>query len=114
MDHVRGAHYVPWIVKTANMEQFVPPWTVHRQVWTDSLKAAHSAISTDILLFSDLNLSLTHHYRVHKRGLLHVAFRKEVMGSAASAGGSAFGYCVAASLRDGRDVLIGGSGQCGL
>ena len=29
MDHVRGAHDVPWIVKTANMEQFVLPWTVH-------------------------------------------------------------------------------------
>ena len=40
MDHVRGAHDVPWIVKTANMEQFVPPWTVHQQVWSDSLKAA--------------------------------------------------------------------------
>ena len=79
MDHVRGAHDVPWIVKMANMEQFVPPWTVHRQVWTDSLKVAHSGISTDILLFSDLNLSLTHHYRVHKRGLPHVAFRKDYM-----------------------------------
>ena len=38
--HVRGAHDVPWIVKTANMEQFIPPWTVNRQVWSDSLKAA--------------------------------------------------------------------------
>ena len=79
MDHVRGAHNVPWIVKTANMEQFAPPWTVHRQVWSDSLKAAHSGVSTDILLFSDLNLSLTHHYRVHKRGLPHIAFRKDYM-----------------------------------
>ena len=48
-------------------------------MWSDSLKAAHSGISTDILLFSDLNLSLTHHYRVHKRGLLHIAFRKDYM-----------------------------------
>ena len=31
MDHVRGVHDIPWIVKTANLEQFVPPWTVHRQ-----------------------------------------------------------------------------------
>ena len=54
MDNVSGAHDVPWIIKTANMEQFVSPWTVHRQVWTDSLKAAHSGISTDILLLSDL------------------------------------------------------------
>ena len=71
-----GAHDVPWIVKTAAMEQFVPPWTVHRQVWSDSLKAGHSGISTDILLFSDINLSLVHHYRVHKRALPHIAFRK--------------------------------------
>ena len=66
-------------MKTANMEQFVPPWTVHRQVWSDSLKAAHSGVSTDILLFSDPNLSLTHHYRVHKRGLPHITFRKDYM-----------------------------------
>ena len=74
-----GVHDVPWIVKTANMEQFVPPWTVHRQVWSDSLKAAHLGISTDILLFSDFNLPLTRHYRVHKRGLPHIAFRKDNM-----------------------------------
>ena len=61
------------------MEQFVPPWTVHRQVWSDSLKAAHSGVSTDILLFRDLNLSLTHHYRVHKRGFSHIAFQKDYM-----------------------------------
>ena len=61
------------------MEQCVPPWTVHRQVWSDSLKAAHSGVSTDILLFSDLNLSLNHHYRVHRRGLPHIAFRKDYM-----------------------------------
>ena len=66
-------------MKTANMEQFVPPWTVHRQVWSDSLKAAHSRVSTDILLFSDLNLSLPHHYRVHKRGFPHIAIRKDYM-----------------------------------
>ena len=73
MDHVRGAHDVPWIVNTANMEQFVPPWTVHLQVWSDSLKVGHSGISTDIML------SLVHHYRVHKRGLPHIAFRKDYL-----------------------------------
>ena len=71
-----GAHDVPWIVKTANMEKFIPPWTVCRQMWSDSLKAGHSGILTDIMLFSDLNLSLAHHYRVHKHGLPHIAFRK--------------------------------------
>ena len=79
MDHVRGAHDVPWVTKSASIEQFVPPWTVSRQVWLDSLKQGHSGISTDIILFSDINLSLVHHYRIHKRGLPHIAFRKNYM-----------------------------------
>ena len=41
--------------------------------------ANHSGISTDILLFSDIHLSLTHHYRVHKHGLPHIAFRKDYL-----------------------------------
>ena len=79
MDHVRGAHDVPWDVKSASLEQFLPPWTVRRQVWSDSLKQQHSGVSMDILLFSDVNLSLIHHYRIHKRGLPHVAFRRNYM-----------------------------------
>ena len=77
MDHVRGEHDVPWVVKSASVEQCVPPWTVRRQVWPDSLKASHSGISTDVLLFSDISLSLVHHYRIHMRGLPHIAFRKD-------------------------------------
>ena len=38
-----------------------------------------SGISNDVLLFSDIGLSLVHHYRVHKRGLPHVAFRRNYM-----------------------------------
>ena len=79
MDHVWGAHDVPWVAKSASIEQFVPPRTVRRQVWSDSLKQCHSGISTDILLFSDINLSLVHHYRIHKRGLPHIAFRRNYM-----------------------------------
>ena len=79
MDHVWGAHDVPCDVKSASLEQFVPPWTVQRQLWSDSLTAVHSGISTDVLLFSDINLSLCHHYRVHKRGLPHIAFRKDYL-----------------------------------
>ena len=74
-----GAHDVPWAVKSASLEQFVPPWTVRRQVWSDSLKQRHSGISTDMLLFSDINLSLIHHYRIHKHGLPHIAFRRNYM-----------------------------------
>ena len=36
-------------------------------------------ILTDVLLFSDIHLSLTHHYRVHKRGLQHIAFKKNYL-----------------------------------
>ena len=79
MDHVWGAHDVPWDVKSASSEQFVPPWTVQHQVWSDSLKASHSGISTDVLLFSDINLSLIHHYQIHKRGHPHIAFRKDYL-----------------------------------
>ena len=79
MDHVRGAHDVHWVVKSASIEQFVPPWTVQRHVWSDSLKPDHSGISTDVLLFSDINLSLVHHYHIHKRGLPHIAFRKDYL-----------------------------------
>ena len=43
------------------------------------LKSNHLGISTDVLLFSDINLSLVHHYRIHKRGLPHIAFRKDYM-----------------------------------
>ena len=61
------------------LEMLIPPWTVTRQVYMDSLTSCHSGISNDILLFSDIGLSLTHHYRVHKRGVPHVAFCRNYM-----------------------------------
>ena len=79
MDHVRGAHKVPEEVQNIKLETLIPPWTVTRKVYTESLKSRHSGISNDILLFSDIGLSLAHHYRVHKRGVPHVAFRKNYM-----------------------------------
>ena len=79
MDHVRGAHKVPEEVQHIRLETLFPPWTVTRQVYTDSLTSRHSGISNDVLLFSDIGLSLVHHYRLHKRGLPHVAFRRNYM-----------------------------------
>ena len=79
MDHLRGSHNVPWEVKSASLEKFLPPWTVSRKVWSDALSAQHSGISMDVLLFSDIHLSLVHHYRIHKRGLPHIAFRKNYL-----------------------------------
>ena len=72
--HIQGAHDVPGEIKSASLEKYMSPWTVTRQVWTDSLMPRHSGISTDVLLFSDIGLSLVHHYRVHKRGIPHITF----------------------------------------
>ena len=66
MEHLRNGHDVPWISKTASIERFVPPWTVRRELWTESLRLEHLGISTDSMLFSDLGLSLTHHYKVYR------------------------------------------------
>ena len=49
------------------------------EVYTELLTPRHSGISNDILLFSDIGLSLSHHYRVHRKGVPHVAFRKDYM-----------------------------------
>ena len=74
MDHVRGL-----TMCGQPRNAFPAPWTVIRQVYTESLASRHSGISNDVLLFSDIGLSLVHHYRVHKRGLPHVAFRRNYM-----------------------------------
>ena len=79
MEHLRNGHDVPWISKTASIERFAPPWTVRLEVWTESMRLEHSGISTDILLFSELGLSLTHHYRIYRGGLPHAAFRSDYM-----------------------------------
>ena len=76
---VRGAHddnLGPEVIQVSMDDVCLHRWTVRPQVWSDSLAANHSGISTDVLLFSNIHISLTHHYRVHKRGLLHIAFRK--------------------------------------
>ena len=72
MDHVRYAHRVPEEVQSVKLEKLIPPWTVTQKVYTESLTSRHSGISNDILLFSDIGLSLAHHYRVHKKGVPHI------------------------------------------
>ena len=56
-----------------------PPWTVPRQLWLDSLRIEHSGISTDMLLFSEVGMPLTQHYRVYKGGLPHAVFRTDYL-----------------------------------
>ena len=111
MDHVRGAHNVPWVVKSANIEQFVPPWTVHRQVWLDSLKAGHSGISTDILIFSDINpAGAGHVWIVWRSPDPHASGSRGCPGVMASVA-----PCVIATVRSGAVVSATdrGFGQCG-
>ena len=38
LEHLRNGHDVPWISKTASIEKYAPPWTVRRELWTDSLR----------------------------------------------------------------------------
>ena len=76
---VRGAHDVPGEVKKVSLETLFPAWTVTRQMHTESLTSRHSGISNDVLLFSDIGLSLVHHYIVHKGGLPHIAFRRNYL-----------------------------------
>ena len=64
---------VPAAVRTSNMGQWFPPWTVRLEAWTDALKPCNSGISTDVLLFSELGHALVHHYRVFQRGTAHVS-----------------------------------------
>ena len=45
----------------------------------DSLRIEHSGISTDMLLFSEVGMPLTQHYRVYKGGLLHAVFRTDYL-----------------------------------
>ena len=79
LEHVRSGHDAPWVSKTASIEKYAPPWTVRRQLWTDSLRIEHSGISTDMLLFSEVGMPLTQHYRVYKGGLPHAVFRTDYM-----------------------------------
>ena len=72
MDHIRDSHNVPGEI---SLEMFFPPWTVTHQLYAESLPAQHSGISNDVLLFSEVGLSLVHHYRVYRMGRPHAAFR---------------------------------------
>ena len=78
-DHIRGAHDVPLWFKTASLAKYFPPWTVRRQIWADALLHRHSGTSTDVLLFSELQTALGHHYRVCRKGLPHYTFRKDYL-----------------------------------
>ena len=43
------------------------------------MRIEHSGISTDMLLFSEVGMPLTQHYRVFKGGLPHAVFRTDYL-----------------------------------
>ena len=86
----RASHRTVWITFVAPMmfrgRLSRPAWrstSLHGQLrgkcgqirWRLSTRG----FSTDVLLFSDIHLSLVHHYIIHKRGLPHIAFRRNYM-----------------------------------
>ena len=75
MDYILDGHNVPREIKRASLQRLFPPWTVTRERYAESLSAQHSGILNDVLLFSEVGLSLVHHYRVHKVGRPHAMFR---------------------------------------
>ena len=66
---------LPEGIRRVSLEMLFPPWTVTRHLYEESLSAKHSGISNDVLLFSELGMSLVHHYRVHRSGRPHIMFR---------------------------------------
>ena len=75
MTHILLGHKVPEEAKRADVQKFFPPWTVTREQYAESLLPKYSGISNDILLFSEVGLTLVHHYRVHSAGQPHAMFR---------------------------------------
>ena len=63
-----NGHNVPGETRRASLHKLFPPWTVTREQYAESLSAQRSGISNDVLLFSEVGLTLVHHYRVHSVG----------------------------------------------
>ena len=68
MTHIVEGHDVPGETKRASLQKLFPPWTVTREQYAESLSPQRSGISNDVLLFSEVGLTLVHHYRVHSAG----------------------------------------------
>ena len=75
MTHLVAGHRVPEEIKRISLQKLFPPWTVTREQYAESLSPKRSGISNDALLFSEVGLTLVHHYRVHSEGLPHAMFR---------------------------------------
>ena len=80
----------------------------------ESLTSRHSGISNDIQLFSDSDLSLAYHYRVHKKGVPHVEFRNNYIVPAARSAAPACGSVGRKGIAGAWCFVNGGlAGGCG-
>ena len=75
MTHIVAGHQVPGEIRRTSLQKLFPPWTVTREQYAESLSPKRSGISNDTPLFSEVGLTLVHHYRVHSAGLPHAMFR---------------------------------------
>ena len=75
MTHIVLGHKVPGETKRACLQKLFPTWTVTREQYAESLSPKQSGISNDVLLFSEVGLTLVHHYRMHSAGQPHAMFR---------------------------------------
>ena len=75
MTYIVLGHKVPGEAKRADLQKLFPPWTVTREQYAESLSPKCLGISNDVLLFSEVVLTLVHHYRVHRAGQPHAMFR---------------------------------------
>ena len=89
IDNVRGAHDVPSDIEVST-GSFRPGLLGVR---FGPMPLNHSGVSTDVLLFSGINLSLVHHYRVFRRGLPHYAFHKDYLTRVFVSQASAMAQC---------------------
>ena len=72
--HIGLGHKVPVEAKRAGLQKLFPPWTVTREQYAELLSPKRSGISNDVLLFSEVGLTLVHHYCVHSAGKPHAMF----------------------------------------
>ena len=75
MTHLVAGHRVPEEIKRISLQKLFPLWTVTREQHAESLSPKCSGISNDALFFSEVGLTLVHHYHVHSAGLPHAMFR---------------------------------------
>ena len=81
LEHVRSGHDAPGWRKRPVLRSMPPRGRSHDSYgWIPADRTPFfSGISTDMLLFSEVGMPLTQHYRVYKGGLPHAVFRTDYL-----------------------------------